>query len=64
MTKNCDAESLKKQVMKIKKFIKNDQLRQLLIESKKFIEENYTEDLVVSKTLEIMKKFNLFLQEQ
>ena len=53
MTKNCDAESLKKQVMKIKKFIKNDQLRELLIDSKKFIENNYTEDLVVSKTLEI-----------
>ena len=56
MTKNCDAESLKKQVMKIKKFIKNDQLRELLIDSKKFIENNYTEDLIVSKTLEIYEE--------
>ena len=56
ITKNCDAESLKKQVKKIKKFINNDQLRELLIESKKFTEENYTEELVVSKTLEIYEE--------
>ena len=57
MTKSCDVASLKKQVMKIKRLIKNDKLRDLLIESKKFVEQKYTEDLVVRKTLEIYDEF-------
>ena len=53
ITKDSNHKSLKNEVLKIQKLIKQKKLRKFLLNSKSFVNKEFTEEIIVNKTMKI-----------